>query len=111
MALILQEKKFNSEEVTAIIKEIIENTLGDAEYSHAKVATWSSNIIEGCLNKLKSMNSNYKYVVTCVILQNKGTGFYTGSSVYWDNQNDGSASYRHESRSLYALVNVFALNF
>ncbi|KAI9473758.1 MAG: Tctex-1 [Benjaminiella poitrasii] len=104
-----EEKKFNPEETSALVKEIVEETLADSEYSHSKVAQWNSTIIETCLNKLKNINKNYKYVVTCVILQNKGAGFYASSSVYWDNQNDGNASYRYESKSLYTIVNVFAL--
>lgn len=28
-------------------------------------------------------------LVTCVIMQKKGAGFYAGTSVYWDNENDG----------------------
>ncbi|KAG2214537.1 hypothetical protein INT46_003087, partial [Mucor plumbeus] len=90
------EKAFNSEQVTAIIKEVIESTLTDTEYSHAKVPAWNANIIETCITRLKD-------IITCVILQNKGAGFFVGSQVYWDNQNDGSASYRHESKSLYAI--------
>ena len=104
------EKAFNSEQVTAIIKEIVESTLTDTEYSHAKVPAWNANIIETCITRLKDISKNYKYIVTCVILQNKGAGFFVGSQVYWDNQNDGSASYRHESKSLYAIVNVYALS-
>ncbi|KAI9272697.1 flagellar inner arm dynein light chain [Phascolomyces articulosus] len=106
-----QEKsKFNSEEVTAIIKEIAESTIQDSEYSHSKVPQWNKTIIESCLKRLKEKNKNYKYVVTCVIMQNNGAGFYAGSSVYWDNMNDGSASYRHETRSVYAVINAFGLS-
>ncbi|KAI7904654.1 Tctex-1 [Cokeromyces recurvatus] len=103
------EKKFNSEEVTTLIKEAIGEIVADSEYSYSKVSHWNSTIIKTCLNKLKSMNNNYKYIITCVILQNKGAGFYASSSAYWDNQNDGSASYCYESKSLHVIVNVFAL--
>ncbi|KAL7326200.1 hypothetical protein PS15p_208575 [Mucor circinelloides] len=104
------EKKFNSEQVTGIIKEIVETTLTDSEYSHSKVPAWNANIIETCIAKLKSISTNYKYIVHCVIFQNKGAGFYVGCQVYWDNQHDGSASYRHESRTMCAIVNVYALS-
>ncbi|CEP07103.1 hypothetical protein [Parasitella parasitica] len=110
--IVVQGKEFNSEQVTATIKEVIqivESTLTEAEYSHAKVAGWNASIIEACIAKLKEISKDYKYIVTCAILQNKGAGFYVGSQVYWDNQNDGSASYKHESKSLTAIVNVFAL--
>ncbi|KAG2182218.1 hypothetical protein INT43_007145 [Umbelopsis isabellina] len=126
-------KKFNAEEVTSIIKETIEATITDTVYSHTKVPEWNSAIVDTCLKRLKDMNRNFKYVanhtmfkiqnlpaslkylthkhspVTCVIMQKNGAGFYAGSSVYWDNSHDGSANYRFENKSLYAIVNVFGL--
>ncbi|KAI8093911.1 flagellar inner arm dynein light chain [Halteromyces radiatus] len=104
------KQKFNAEEMTTIIKETVENTIQDADYSHSKVPAWNSTIVETCLKKLRAVNKNYKFIVTCVIMQKNGAGFYAGSSVYWDNLHDGSASYRHETKSLYAITNVFALS-
>ncbi|CAO3663777.1 unnamed protein product [Rhizopus stolonifer] len=83
-----KEKVYNAENLTELIKEIVEEVLGDSPYTHAKVSAWNNSIIEGCLKKLKEKNKNHKYVVTCVIAQRKGTGFYAGSSVYWDNESD-----------------------
>ncbi|GAA5796831.1 Tctex-1 [Helicostylum pulchrum] len=103
------ENKFNSEEVIAFIKETVERELGESDYSHAKVPTWNSTVIETILTKMKEDNKNYKYVVTCVILQRNGAGFYAGSSVIWDKNNDNSAGYRHETKAMYAIINVFAL--
>ncbi|KAG2209493.1 Tctex-1 [Mucor mucedo] len=105
-----EEKRFNKDEVTSFIKETVENTLGDAEYSHSKVPALNNTIIETILKKMKDDNKNYKYVVTCVILQRTGAGFYAGSSVIWDKNNDDSAGYRHETKSMYAVVNVFGLS-
>ncbi|ORZ20227.1 dynein light chain [Absidia repens] len=104
------KQKFNIDDMTAIIKETVENAIQDAEYSHSKVPAWNSTIVETCLKKLRASNSNYKFIVTCVIMQKNGAGFYAGSSVYWDNLHDGSTSYRHETKSLYAITNVFALS-
>ena len=83
-----------------------------------------------------SLLSLFGRLVTCVIMQRTGAGFYAGSSVYWDNNNDGkvsspflclvesigthfniitthlkgSASYRYESKSVYAVINAFGLS-
>ncbi|ORZ03592.1 tctex1 domain-containing protein 1 [Syncephalastrum racemosum] len=105
-----EKPKFSTDQVTAIIKESVEATLNDAEYTHSKVPQWNSEIAESCLKKLREMSKNYKYVVTCVIMQRNGAGFYAGSSVYWDNQRDGSANYRFENKSMFAIVNVFGLS-
>ncbi|KAI8137401.1 flagellar inner arm dynein light chain Tctex1 [Fennellomyces sp. T-0311] len=96
--------------INAIIKTVESVLSQDAEYNHAKVPQWNSTIIDTCLKKLKSKNKAYKYVVTCVIMQRAGAGFYAGSSVYWDNNHDGNASYRFETKSLYAVVNAFGLS-
>ncbi|KAG0173558.1 Dynein molecular motor protein light chain 1 [Apophysomyces sp. BC1015] len=84
-----EKSKFNTDEVVAIIKETVESVIQDTEYSHGKVAAWHSDIVDTCLKKVKEMSKNYKFVVTCAIMQKSGAGFYTGSSVYWDNQQDG----------------------
>ncbi|CAO3685845.1 unnamed protein product [Umbelopsis vinacea] len=92
------------------VVETVEATITDTAYSHTKVPEWNSTIVDNCLKRLKDMNKNFKYVVTCVIMQKNGAGFYAGSSVYWDNSHDGSANYRFENKSLYAIVNVFGLS-
>ncbi|EIE75559.1 hypothetical protein G6F46_005306 [Rhizopus delemar] len=84
-----KEKAFSTEDITAIIKEVVEGAIGDADYTHTKSPGWNNAIVEGCLKKLKDKNKSCKYVVTCVIMQKKGAGFYAGTSVYWDNENDG----------------------
>lgn len=35
---------------------------------------------------------NCLLLVTCVILQNKGSGFHAASSVIWDSKTDGKSS-------------------
>ncbi|ORZ08597.1 Tctex-1 family-domain-containing protein [Absidia repens] len=84
-------QKFNTDEMTAIIKETVENAIQDADYLHSKVPAWNSTIVETCLKKLRAANTNYKFIVTCVIMQKNGAGFYAGSSVYWDNAHDVQA--------------------
>ncbi|KAL1936078.1 hypothetical protein VTP01DRAFT_212 [Rhizomucor pusillus] len=105
------ENKFSKDNTERLIRETIEATLPpDTQYQHKQVPEWTSQIIEGCLKKLKESNKNYKYVVTCVIMQRSGGGFYAGSTVYWDSAHDGSATYQYESKNLFAIVNVFALS-
>ncbi|KAI9311888.1 dynein light chain Tctex-type 1 [Dichotomocladium elegans] len=106
----LNESKITKDDMLSVVKESVETVLKDVDYVHSKVAGWNSDVIEACLSKLKTLNKNYKYVVTSVILQKNGAGFYAGSSVYWDSTRDDNVSYRHETKSYYALINVFALS-
>ncbi|RUS20542.1 dynein light chain [Endogone sp. FLAS-F59071] len=101
-------KPFNTEEVTNIIKETVEAVLTDTVYQHANAPAWNNDIVEGTLKKLDK-TKGLKYIVTCVIVQKKGGGFYAGSSVFWDNSTDGSVSYRHDTKTMYTMVTVFGL--
>ncbi|KAI8071044.1 dynein light chain Tctex-type 1-like protein [Gongronella butleri] len=105
-----ERTKFNADEMAAVLKDVSNEVLADAQYSHTEVAKWNTEIVEKSLKKLRSSYKTYKFIVTCVILQKTGAGFYAGSSVYWDNATDGSTSYRFENDSMYAITNAFALN-
>ncbi|KAI9105015.1 Tctex-1 [Phlyctochytrium arcticum] len=105
----MEEKAFVVDEVNNVVKESIENTLQNAAYHHGKVAQWNSNIVEQCLKKLTGLNKPFKYIVTCTIMQKNGAGLHAASSCYWDNSSDGSSTYKYESKTMYAIVNVFGL--
>jgi len=104
------DKVFNIDEALAIMKEVVEETFEDSVYQHSKVSAWNTQIVETCINRLTAKTINFKYIVTCVILQKNGTGFFAGSSVYWDSAHDGSAVYRYDSKTMYVIVNVFGLS-
>ncbi|KAI9143215.1 Tctex-1 [Paraphysoderma sedebokerense] len=104
------EKAFVPEEVSIIIKEAIESTIQSNSYHHQKVAQWNSNIVELCLKKLTGLNKPFKYIATCVIMQKNGAGLHCANSCYWDNASDGSATYKYESKTMYAIVTVFGLS-
>ncbi|OZJ03769.1 hypothetical protein BZG36_03469 [Bifiguratus adelaidae] len=107
MAVQAQENlndKFNSEQVVSILKEISEQVIGDEPYHHTKVADWNAALISKCLERLKA-NENYKYIVTSVIIQKRGAGFFAGHQALWDGEHDGmwysvsSCGYCHGSKA------------
>ncbi|VEL23260.1 unnamed protein product, partial [Protopolystoma xenopodis] len=100
---------FVVDEVTNIVKESIEGTIGSNVYSHNKVQHWTSTIIEQCLSQLTKLNKPFKYIVTCIIMQKNGAGLHTASSCYWDNSTDGSCTVKWENKSMYFIVSVFGL--
>jgi len=59
-----EESAFVQEDVAAIIKEGIEAVLANATYQHTKVPQWTSNVIEGCMKRLKDLNKPFKYIET-----------------------------------------------
>ncbi|SAM05504.1 hypothetical protein [Absidia glauca] len=75
-----EKQKFNADEMTAIIKE--QGTFLERDHC--------GNLFEETTLSEQQLQIH--------------------RSVYWDNLHDGSASYRHETKSLYAITNVFALS-
>jgi len=104
-----EETAFVVDEVSNIIKESIEGSIGGNAYQHNKVNQWTSNVVEQCLNQLTKLGKPFKYIVTCVIMQKNGAGLHTASSCFWDNTTDGSCTVRWENKTMYCIVSVFGL--
>ncbi|KYN00787.1 Dynein light chain Tctex-type 1 [Cyphomyrmex costatus] len=101
--------QFVVDDVSNIIKEAIEVSIGGNTYQHNKVNQWTSNVVEACLGNLTKLQKAYKYIVTCTIMQKNGAGLHTASSCYWDNATDGSCTVRWENKTMYCIVSVFGL--
>lgn len=50
------------DEVTNIVKESIENNVGNSSYVHTKVPQWTSTIVEQILNQLTKLGKPFKYI-------------------------------------------------
>ena len=50
------------DEVSNIIKESIENTIGGNGYAHAKVSQWTNAVVESCLASLTKLQKPFKYI-------------------------------------------------
>ncbi|XP_043573314.1 dynein light chain Tctex-type 1 isoform X1 [Chiloscyllium plagiosum] len=100
---------FIVDDVSTIIKEAVENTIGGNAYQHNKVNQWTSAVVEQCLNQLTKLAKPFKYIVTCVIMQKNGAGLHTASSCFWDNSVDGSCTVRWENKTMYCIVSIFGL--
>ena len=105
-----EETQFVVDDVSKIIKEAIEVSIGGNVYSHAKVNQWTSNVVESVLGNLTKLQKPYKYIVTCTIMQKTGAGLHTASSCFWDNATDGSCTVRWENKTMYCIVSVFGLS-
>ncbi|XP_063708401.1 dynein light chain Tctex-type [Culicoides brevitarsis] len=104
-----EENQFVVDDVSKIIKEAIENTIGGNVYQHDKVNNWTGAVVENCLNVLTKLQKPYKYIVTCMIMQKNGAGLHTASSCFWNNETDGSCTVRWENKTMYCIVSVFGL--
>lgn len=105
-----EDDHFVSEDVDKIARDTIEGLLSGCTYEADKVNQWSTKISEQCLSALSKLKKNFKYVVTCSIMQKTGAGLHTASSCYWDNATDGTATVRWDNKTMYCIVTVFGLS-
>lgn len=103
------ENQFIVDDVTKIVKDTIEGLLTGNVYQQEKVNQWSASVSEQCLSALSKLKKNFKYVVTCSIMQKTGAGLHTASSCYWDSATDGTCTVRWENKTMYCVVTVFGL--
>lgn len=60
--LILYQHQFVVDDVSKIIKEAIETTIGGNAYQHDKVNNWTGSVVETCLSVLTKLQKPYKYI-------------------------------------------------
>ncbi|XP_036398558.1 dynein light chain Tctex-type 1-like isoform X3 [Megalops cyprinoides] len=104
-----EETVFVVDDITAIIKDAVETTIGNNAYQHNRINQWTSSVVETSLNQLTKLGKPFKYIVTCIILQKNGAGLHTASSCFWDNTTDGSCTVKWENKTMYCIVSVFGL--
>eukprot|EP00243_Klebsormidium_subtile_P005332 TRINITY_DN2118_c0_g1_i1.p1 TRINITY_DN2118_c0_g1~~TRINITY_DN2118_c0_g1_i1.p1 ORF type:complete len:111 (-),score=24.51 TRINITY_DN2118_c0_g1_i1:503-835(-) len=104
-------KEIVPEEVDTVIRESIEQALGQTAFIHNKLNVWTSNIVESCLKRLSSLSKPYKYVVTCNIMQKTGAGLHCACTSYWDPDTDGKQTVVWENPTMHVIVTVFWLGF
>ena len=56
------QTQFVVDEVSNIIKESIEGTIGGNGYAHAKVNQWTNSVVESCLASLTKLQKPFKYI-------------------------------------------------
>ncbi|CAB4409108.1 unnamed protein product [Rhizophagus irregularis] len=104
------KRTFNEDQVKGIIKEVVEqNILQGSAYLHSRISNWNNSIVHSVVEKLSALNKAFKYIVTCTIFEKNGAGIHATTTCYWDSNHDGSTTYRHDTNSMYVIVNVWGL--
>lgn len=96
-------------EVDTMVRESISTSVGDNQFLHAKIDTWSANVVEGCLKRLAALNKPFKYVVTCNLTQKAGAGLHAASCTRWNDKTDGKLTVQWENQTMIVLVSVYWL--
>ena len=69
--VIIFQTQFVVDEVSNIIKESIENTIGGNGYAHPKVSQWTNAVVESCLASLTKLQKPFKYIGNYFIKNSK----------------------------------------
>ena len=82
------------------------------EYSSKMIESVLPRLAALCVENLKKIDSeqNFKFLVSCVICQNNGTGLHKGSACLWNADTDSSIVVRFENPELICLSTVFAIH-
>ncbi|GAB9467332.1 hypothetical protein Gpo141_00004682 [Globisporangium polare] len=67
-------------DVTQLVQEAVISTLEGNAYDHKEVSDWVTSVTSSCIDDLRRLSPNFKYIVTCFIRQRKGA-----CVVSWEN--------------------------
>jgi len=94
-------------EIETTVREAIGATLGKSTFLHAKVDGWIAKVMETCLKRLAQSAKQYKYVVTCQIMQNAGAGACVTSTNSWDPRTDDFMTVDWQNDHILCIVSVY----
>ena len=90
-------------------QRLLSDLLESKTYNQSEVQNWTAEVSEKVALALKDISSNFKYAVTCVVMQKGEAGLHISSTCFWDSSTDGSFSIKWENASMHCILNVFAL--
>ena len=103
---------FSSEEVQKIATGAVEIVVkGDQNiaYHKYKVNQCFQQIIEACIKDLAKLQKPFKYAVTCIIMQNNGSGLQSAATAHWETKKDGLISVQLGGDTFFCIVTIFAM--
>jgi len=92
-----------------IAQEIITQVLESKKYAPGKVPEWIDSITSRCIERLKELSPNFKYVVSAIIVQKVGAGIHYDCVTHWDMKTDGSVTTRFENDTLLCFCAVLGI--
>ena len=62
-----------------------------------------------CVERLKELSPNFKYISSTIILQKTGAGLHYDCASHWDTKTDGAVTSKFENDTILAINTVFAV--
>lgn len=105
-------QRFRSAEVKELIHSILLARLADKEYNSETTNELSKLICFEIKDKLKSLNyDRYKFVVQCVIGEQKGAGINMSGRCFWDSDTDNYAESIYMNESLFCVAAAYGIYY
>ena len=105
-----EQVPFNTvkDQMKTLISNSIEAELKGKEYSPKDGPTYAHQISETIIKQLPDKSRDFKYSVSCIILNKSEGGLHMSSSCYWNASTDGNIVERWENETMYCIVTLFA---
>eukprot|EP00397_Hematodinium_sp_SG-2012_P030754 GEMP01032594.1.p2 GENE.GEMP01032594.1~~GEMP01032594.1.p2 ORF type:complete len:112 (+),score=25.23 GEMP01032594.1:16-351(+) len=97
------------DDVKAAVEDVIRAVINDAPYNLTDVSSWVDDVSQQALEKLRDLNSHFKYIVTTTIVQRIGAGIHFQSALYWEAATDGHIHVRVDTATMHCIVHVFGV--
>lgn len=105
-------QKFRSADVKEQIHSILLANLSGKEYSSETCNELSKTICFEIKEKLKSLQyDRYKFVVQCVIGEQKGAGVNMAGRCFWDSDTDNFAESIYMNESLFCVAAAYGIYY
>lgn len=82
------EIHFPVDEIRSTLKEVVKRILNGQSYKEEYVPQWCDDICDSSMKELHLLEQPYKYVVTCIVLQQTGVCAHCAVSCKFDKQYD-----------------------
>ncbi|XP_072034621.1 dynein light chain Tctex-type protein 2B-like [Amphiura filiformis] len=104
--------KFRPAAVKEVIHSVLNEELGEKDYSAEETTEWCKQIGNQITSKLKDTGlDRYKFVVQVVIGEQRGEGVKMGCRCFWDSDTDNYAQDMYINGSLFCVAAVFGIYY
>ena len=105
-------QKFRAADVKEIIHSILLARLADKEYNGETCTDLSRTICFEIKQKLKTLQyERYKFVVQCVIGEQKAAGINMSGRCFWDSDTDNFAESIYMNESLFGVAAAYGVYY
>ena len=95
--------------VAYLIENVARKHLEGRAYDVKYHARWTDGITQDVLDQCRALSPNYKWMISCLIVQKKDrTAIFSESVAYFDQQMDGDAAYEYSGSKCLCVVHVFS---